>query len=232
MNWLADTRFRAERHQLAVIPEWMMTSSAASYPPRSLRLWKVAKEPSSRPSLLSAGRTSFSNPKLQALLGCSAAQLAGRPCSDFLDAADCAVFRSNQAAFQARLDAKMTEWAAALAPAAAAQTPEEARYYLQSYQQALDWARNRVQGKPVGVKDGASVAIVNHPDVKRMLLSMRSRIEAMRALVYSFYDQNFSFKEFVMRFPHLKGDLTDCLIGNLFRDFDPLFSELREAETW
>ncbi len=54
-----------------------------------------------------------------------------------------------------------------------------------AYQQALDWARNRVQGKPVGVKDGASVAIVNHPDVKRMLLSMRSRIEAMRALAYT-----------------------------------------------
>ena len=36
------------------------------------------------------GRTSFSNPKLQALLGCSAAQLAGRPCSDFMDADDCA----------------------------------------------------------------------------------------------------------------------------------------------
>jgi len=54
-----------------------------------------------------------------------------------------------------------------------------------AYQQALDWARNRVQGKPVGVKDGPAVAIVNHPDVKRMLLSMRSRIEAMRALAYT-----------------------------------------------
>jgi acyl-CoA dehydrogenase len=54
-----------------------------------------------------------------------------------------------------------------------------------AYQQALDWARNRVQGRPVGAKEGGPVAIVNHPDVKRMLLSMRSRIDAMRALSYT-----------------------------------------------
>jgi hypothetical protein len=27
----------------------------------------------------------------------------------------------------------------------------------------------------------------------------------------------------VDRYPHLHGDLTDCLMGNLFRDFAPLF---------
>jgi hypothetical protein len=27
----------------------------------------------------------------------------------------------------------------------------------------------------------------------------------------------------VDHYPHLHGDLTDCLMGNLFRDFDPLF---------
>lgn len=51
-------------------------------------------------------------------------------------------------------------------------------------------------------------------------------IEAMRKLVYAFYNEGFSFKEFLMEFPHLKGDLTDCLIGNLFRDFDPLFGAM------
>lgn len=51
-------------------------------------------------------------------------------------------------------------------------------------------------------------------------------IEAMRRLVYAFYNANFSFKEFLMEFPHLKGDLTDCLIGNLFKDFDPLFGAM------
>ncbi len=48
-------------------------------------------------------------------------------------------------------------------------------------------------------------------------------IEAMRRLVYSFYDQAFSFRAFVKEYPHLKGDVTDCLIGNLFRDFQPLY---------
>jgi flavin-dependent dehydrogenase len=53
-------------------------------------------------------------------------------------------------------------------------------------------------------------------------------IEAMRKLVYAFYDQEFSFREFLMANPTLKGDLTDCLIGNLFRDFDPLFGALKD----
>jgi flavin-dependent dehydrogenase len=48
-------------------------------------------------------------------------------------------------------------------------------------------------------------------------------IEAMRRLVYTFYDHAFSFRVFVDAYPHLAGDLTDCLIGNLFMDFDPLF---------
>jgi len=49
-------------------------------------------------------------------------------------------------------------------------------------------------------------------------------IEAMRRLVYAFYDHEFSFRRFVNEYPDLHGDVTDCLIGNLSRDFDPLFS--------
>jgi len=48
-------------------------------------------------------------------------------------------------------------------------------------------------------------------------------IEAMRKLVYAFYDETFSFREFLMAHPELRPDLTDCLIGHLFRDFQPLF---------
>jgi flavin-dependent dehydrogenase len=48
-------------------------------------------------------------------------------------------------------------------------------------------------------------------------------IEAMRRLVYTFYDHAFSFRVFVKEYPHLAGDLTDCLIGNLQLDFGPLF---------
>ncbi len=48
-------------------------------------------------------------------------------------------------------------------------------------------------------------------------------IESMRALVYAFYDQNFSFREYLKEFPTMKGDVTDCLIGNLTYDFKPMY---------
>jgi flavin-dependent dehydrogenase len=56
-------------------------------------------------------------------------------------------------------------------------------------------------------------------------------IEAMRKLVYAFYDREFSFREFLTAHPNMKGDITDCLIGNLFRDFDPLFGALADFAT-
>ncbi len=48
-------------------------------------------------------------------------------------------------------------------------------------------------------------------------------IESMRRLVYAFYDHEFHFRAFVDAFPEMKGDMTDCLMGNLFRDFNPMF---------
>jgi alkylation response protein AidB-like acyl-CoA dehydrogenase len=53
-----------------------------------------------------------------------------------------------------------------------------------AYQRALGWARERLQGKPVGVQGAKTSPIVQHPDVKRMLLTMKSVTEAMRALAY------------------------------------------------
>jgi alkylation response protein AidB-like acyl-CoA dehydrogenase len=54
-----------------------------------------------------------------------------------------------------------------------------------AYQQARDYARTRVQGQPVGMPRGGSTPpIIHHPDVRRMLLSMRTATEAMRALAY------------------------------------------------
>ena len=50
-----------------------------------------------------------------------------------------------------------------------------------AYQAAVRYAHERVQGHRPG--QGA-VRIIAHPDVRRMLLTMRSQIEAMRALVY------------------------------------------------
>jgi alkylation response protein AidB-like acyl-CoA dehydrogenase len=54
-----------------------------------------------------------------------------------------------------------------------------------AYQQARDYARIRVQGQPLGLPRAATPPpIIHHPDVRRMLLSMRAGTEAMRALTY------------------------------------------------
>jgi alkylation response protein AidB-like acyl-CoA dehydrogenase len=54
-----------------------------------------------------------------------------------------------------------------------------------AYQRALAWSRERLQGRPIGVQGAAKTApIVQHPDVKRMLMTMKSTTEAARALAY------------------------------------------------
>jgi len=57
---------------------------------------------------------------------------------------------------------------------------------------------------------------------------MCRRIEALRRLVYAFYAEEFSFKQLIMKHPDLKGDVTDCLVGNLNRDFIALHEGLSE----
>lgn len=52
-----------------------------------------------------------------------------------------------------------------------------------AYQLARDYALDRVQGHAPGV-DGRAT-IIHHPDVRRMLLVMKSQIEAMRAVAYA-----------------------------------------------
>jgi len=53
-----------------------------------------------------------------------------------------------------------------------------------AYQGALAYARERVQSAALDSRDGKPVAIVQHPDVQRMLLTMRALTEAGRALGY------------------------------------------------
>ena len=53
-----------------------------------------------------------------------------------------------------------------------------------AYQHALEYARTRVQGRAIGQKSGDRVTIIHHPDVRRMLLTMKAQTEAMRALGY------------------------------------------------
>jgi len=51
-----------------------------------------------------------------------------------------------------------------------------------AYQQALSYARDRKQGKTLLGKSEDDQGIINHPDVRRILMTMRSTIEAMRGL--------------------------------------------------
>lgn len=52
-----------------------------------------------------------------------------------------------------------------------------------AYQQARAYARERVQGRAAGVAGRAT--IIHHPDVRRMLLTMKAQIEAMRGAAYA-----------------------------------------------
>ena len=51
-----------------------------------------------------------------------------------------------------------------------------------AYQKATSYAKERIQGKDILNPGGSRVAIVNHPDVQRMLMRMRSLTQAMRGL--------------------------------------------------
>jgi len=51
-----------------------------------------------------------------------------------------------------------------------------------AYQRALAYARERMQGRDLA--GGGTVPIIRHPDVRRMLMLMKSQTEAMRALAY------------------------------------------------
>ncbi|RJQ84500.1 MAG: acyl-CoA dehydrogenase [Desulfobacteraceae bacterium] len=54
-----------------------------------------------------------------------------------------------------------------------------------AYQYALNYARERIQGKDLtGGKDSPSVPIIRHPDVRRMLMWMKSYVEGLRSFIY------------------------------------------------
>ncbi|MBC7729505.1 MAG: acyl-CoA dehydrogenase, partial [Microbacteriaceae bacterium] len=51
-----------------------------------------------------------------------------------------------------------------------------------AYQKAVAYARDRVQSRPVDGSMNAAATIIHHPDVKRMLMTMRAQIEGCRAM--------------------------------------------------
>ncbi len=57
---------------------------------------------------------------------------------------------------------------------------------------------------------------------------LREGIENMRKLVYAFYNPNFSFRELTDKHPDLAGDITDCLSGDVNKDFSRLWTAIEE----
>jgi alkylation response protein AidB-like acyl-CoA dehydrogenase len=91
-----------------------------------------------------------------------------------------------------------------------------------AYQQAVRYARDRVQGRPVDGSVRHGVPIIRHPDVQRLLLTMRAQTESHRAMAFvaaAAHDQAVAHPEAAVRagaqaryellVPILKGSATE-----------------------
>jgi flavin-dependent dehydrogenase len=58
--------------------------------------------------------------------------------------------------------------------------------------------------------------------------AIRLGIENMRKLVYAFYQPDFSFGQVIKRYPDSADEITDCLSGDVNKDFSQLWSRIRE----
>jgi 3-(methylthio)propanoyl-CoA dehydrogenase len=54
-----------------------------------------------------------------------------------------------------------------------------------AYLNALAYAKARVQGRDVAARQKGNVRIIDHPDVRRMLLSMKAMVDGMRSMIYT-----------------------------------------------
>jgi len=93
-------------------------------------------------------------------------------------------------------------------------------------------------GVLVALKSGVAAADAVHEALQAGDLSpqrfdaytqmMRQSIDNMRKLVYAFYDPQFSFKDVVMKYPDAGGEITDCLSGDVNKDYASLWTKIRE----
>ena len=58
--------------------------------------------------------------------------------------------------------------------------------------------------------------------------TLREGIENMRRLVYAFYNPKFSFRELTNKYPDAVGSVTDCLSGDVNKDFSTLWRQIEE----
>ena len=54
-----------------------------------------------------------------------------------------------------------------------------------AYLNALAYAKNRVQGKDIAARKENDVPIIDHPDIRRMLLWMKASVDGMRSMIYT-----------------------------------------------
>lgn len=54
-----------------------------------------------------------------------------------------------------------------------------------AYQNAMAYARERIQGTDLAGRKSGYVPIINHPDVRRMLLWMKAMVDGMRSMIYA-----------------------------------------------
>jgi len=57
---------------------------------------------------------------------------------------------------------------------------------------------------------------------------LRTGVENMRKLVYAFYDPKFSFRDLTNKYPAAVGEVTDCLSGDVNKDFSQLWQWITE----
>jgi hypothetical protein len=58
--------------------------------------------------------------------------------------------------------------------------------------------------------------------------SLREGVENMRKLIYAFYNPDFSFRQVTDKYPETAGLITDCLSGDVNKDFAPLWKCIEE----
>jgi len=54
-----------------------------------------------------------------------------------------------------------------------------------AYQNALEYAKERIQGSDIAGRKSGYVPIIDHPDVRRMLLWMKATVDGLRSMIYS-----------------------------------------------
>ena len=93
-------------------------------------------------------------------------------------------------------------------------------------------------GLMLALKSGVMAADAAHAGFEKGDLSaacfaeyaqqLREGIENMRKLCYAFYNENFSFRDLVTKYPDIAGSVTDCLAGDINKDFSQMFEAISE----